>query len=85
MILDLLHLEDKIRLLEGGKKAGGKDSARLVEAAGSPGEIGRLKRELEARDRDIATLKKQAEGLSREYHKLGDQLSTEDGTPKKDR
>ncbi|OXV08185.1 hypothetical protein Egran_04052 [Elaphomyces granulatus] len=84
MILELLRLEDKIRLLEGDKKAGGKDSARLAEA-GNAGEIGRLKREIEVRDQDIATLKKQTEGLSREYHKLGDQLSTEDGTPKKDR
>jgi B-cell receptor-associated protein 31 len=84
MILELLRLEDKIRLLQGDKKAGGKDSARLAEA-GNAGEIGRLKQELKARDQDIATLKKQAEGLSREYHKLGDQLSTEDDTTKKDR
>ncbi|GAD92844.1 BAP31 domain protein, putative [Paecilomyces variotii No. 5] len=84
MILDVLRLEDKVKQLEGNSAAGGKDSARLSEAGGI-GEIGRLKKELEAKDRDIETLKKQAEGLSREYHNLGDQVSTSDDTPKKDR
>lgn len=76
MILEVLRLEDRIKLLEGDKKAGGKDSARVAEAGGL-GEIGALKKELEAKDRDIETLKKQCEGLTREYHKLGDQVSTE--------
>ncbi|RWQ97171.1 putative BAP31 domain protein [Paecilomyces variotii] len=84
MILDVLRLEDKVKQLEGDGKAGGKDSARLAQAGGI-GEIGRLKKELEAKDRDIETLKKQAEGLSREYHNLGDQVSPADNTPKKDR
>jgi B-cell receptor-associated protein 31 len=84
MILDVLRLEDRVRLLEGDKKAGGKDSARLAQA-GEIGEIGRLKEELAAKDRDIETLKKQCEGLTREYHKLGDQVSGEkDEAPKKD-
>ncbi|KAJ5314526.1 Transcription factor IIA alpha/beta subunit [Penicillium atrosanguineum] len=75
MILDVLRLEDRVKFLEGDKKAGGKDSARLAEA-GSIGEIGALKKELEAKDRDIETLKKQCEGLTAEYHKLGDEVST---------
>ncbi|PYI00950.1 BAP31 domain protein [Aspergillus sclerotiicarbonarius CBS 121057] len=84
MILDVLRLEDRVRLLDGDKKAGSKDSARLAQA-GDAGEIGRLKQELEAKDRDIETLKKQCEGLTREYHKLGDQVSGEkDDGPKKD-
>lgn len=84
MILDVLRLEDRVRLLEGDKKAGGKDSARLAQA-GEIGEIGRLKEELAAKDRDIETLKKQCEGLTREYHKLGDEVSGEKGeAPKKD-
>lgn len=74
MILEVLRLEDRIKLLEGDKVAGGKDSARVAEA-GSAGEIGRLKKELEARDRDVETLKKQCEGLTREYHNLGDQVA----------
>ncbi|KAJ5578502.1 uncharacterized protein N7459_007466 [Penicillium hispanicum] len=78
MILEVLRLEDRVKLLEGDKKAGGKDSARVAEA-GSAGEIGRLKKELEAKDRDIETLKKQCEGLTREYHKLGDEVSSGKG------
>ncbi|KAJ5247110.1 hypothetical protein N7468_002093 [Penicillium chermesinum] len=78
MILEVLRLEDRVKLLEGDKRAGGKDSARVAEA-GSLGEIGRLKKELEAKDRDIETLKKQAEGLSSEYYKLGDQVSGNKG------
>ncbi|KAL2220861.1 putative BAP31 domain protein [Thermoascus aurantiacus ATCC 26904] len=84
MILEVLRLEDKVKQLEG--KAGGKDSARLA-AAGDMGEIGRLKKELEAKERDIEILKKQAAGLAREYNNLGDQLAAKDAdnTPKKDR
>ncbi|OQE23401.1 hypothetical protein PENFLA_c011G07874 [Penicillium flavigenum] len=78
MILETLRLEDRVRLFEGDKKAGGKDSARIAEA-GSVGEIGRLKEIIEAKDRDIETLKKQCEGLTREYHNLGDQISNEKG------
>lgn len=84
MIVEVLRLEDRVKLLEGDKKAGGKDAARIAEA-GSVGEIGRLKKELEAKDRDIETLKKQAEGLQREYHNLGDKLAESDKAPKKDR
>ncbi|KAE8151016.1 B-cell receptor-associated protein 31-like-domain-containing protein [Aspergillus avenaceus] len=84
MILEVLRLEDKVKLIEGDKKAGGKDSARLAEA-GSVGEIGRLKKELEAKDRDIETLKKQCEGLTREYHNLGDKVAGKsDDDSKKD-
>jgi len=78
MILEVLRLEDRVRLLEGDKKAGGKDSARIAEA-GSVGEIGRLKKIIDAKDRDIETLKKQCEGLTREYHSLGDKVSAEKG------
>ncbi|KAE8138109.1 B-cell receptor-associated protein 31-like-domain-containing protein [Aspergillus pseudotamarii] len=83
MILDVLRLEDKVRVLEGDKKAGGKDSARLAEA-GNAGEIGRLKKELDAKNRDIETLKKQCEGLTREYHSLGDKVAgkSDDDTKK---
>jgi B-cell receptor-associated protein 31 len=86
MILETLRLEDRVKLLEGNKQAGGKDSARLA-AAGDMGEIGRLKKELEEKERDIETLKKQCEGLTREYHKLGDQVTgkkSDDSVEKKD-
>lgn len=83
MILEVLRLEDKVKHLEGSKKGGDKDSARLAEA-GDVGEIGRLKKELASKERDIETLKKQSEGLSREYHNLGDQVSgkSEEGAKK---
>lgn len=83
MILDLLRLEDKVKHLQGDKKTGGKDSARLAQA-GDLGEIGRLKEELASKDRDIEALKKQSEGLAREYHNLGDQVSEKPEGPKKD-
>lgn len=75
-----------MKQLQGDKRAGGKESAKLAEA-GDAGEIGRLRKELAARERDIDALKKQAEGLSREYEKLSDQVSSQnpDPTPKKDR
>jgi len=86
MILDVLRLEEKVKKYEGDPKATGKQSDKLAEA-GSVGEIGRLKKELAAKDRDIETLKKQSEGLSREYGDLSDKYGAtqEDGVPKKDR
>jgi hypothetical protein len=84
MILDTLRLEEKVKRYEGDPKASGKDSDRLANAGGA-GEIGKLKNQLAQKDRDIETLKKQSEGLSREYNNLGDQMSNKDATPKKDR
>ena len=86
MILDVLRLEEKVKLYEGDPKASGKNADKLAQA-GDAGEIGRLKNELAKKDRDIETLKKQAEGLSREYNNLGDQVgkANSDSTPKKSR
>lgn len=82
MILDTLRLEEKVKRYEGDPKAQGKDSDKLAQAGGA-GEIGKLKNLLAQKDRDIETLKKQSEGLSREYNNLGDQVGTNDSTPKK--
>lgn len=84
MILDVLRLEEKVKKYEGDPKASGKESEKLANA-GNAGEIGRLKKELAAKERDLETLKKQSEGLSREYNNLGDQFTAQDGTPKKSR
>jgi len=84
MILEVLRLEEENKRFKGDPKAGGKKSAQMEEA-GDIGEIGRLKRELEKKDRDIETLKKQSKGLSDEYNRLGDQVSPAESTPKKDR
>ncbi|PPJ49921.1 hypothetical protein CBER1_04659 [Cercospora berteroae] len=82
MILDTLRLEEKVKSYEGGGQ--GKTSSGLGEAGGL-GEIARLKKELAKRDQDIETLKKQSQGLSDEYNRLGDQVSPQDSVPKKDR
>ena len=84
MILDVLRLEEENRRMKGDPKANSKSTEALANA-GNAGEIGRLKRELEKRDKDIEAMKKQSEGLGREYNKLGDQMTTTDSTPKKDR
>ena len=85
MILDTLRLEETVKRYEGDPKAKGKESERLAQA-GNAGEIGKLKNQLAQKDRDIEALKKQSEGLSRESHNLGDQVSAQDAdfTPKKD-
>ncbi|CAF9911066.1 MAG: hypothetical protein ALECFALPRED_007067 [Alectoria fallacina] len=86
LILDTLRLEEKVKRYEGDPKASGKDSDKLAQAGGA-GEIGKLKNQLAQKDRDIETLKKQSEGLSREYGNMADQYSKQnpDSTPKKDR
>lgn len=86
MILDVLRLEEKVKRYEGNPSAGGKEGEKLNNA-GNMGEIAKLREELAAKDRDIATLKKQSEGLSKEYGSLSDkyEATQADGTPKKDR
>lgn len=86
MILDTLRLEEKVKRYEGDPKASGRESDRLANA-GSAGEIGKLKNQLAQKDRDMETMKKQSQGLSREYDTLSDHISQQnrDATPKKDR
>ncbi|KJR85920.1 B-cell receptor-associated protein 31-like containing protein [Sporothrix schenckii 1099-18] len=68
MILEVLRLEEKLKKYE-GTAADTKQSEKLAQA-GEFGEIGNLKKELAKKDRDIETLKKQAQGLQREYDDL---------------
>ena len=86
MILDVLRLEEKVKRYEGDPAAKGKDSDRLANAGGA-GEIGKLRKELEAKDRDLQNLKKQSEGLNKEYGNLSDKYGelNKDGTPKKNK
>lgn len=88
MILEVLRLEEKVKVYEGTTSKGSKESAKLA-AAGEPGEIARLRKALAEKDRDIETLKKQAAGLHKEYHEMGDRLAASSGnadsTPKKDK
>ena len=86
MILDVLRLEEKVKKYEGDPKATGKEADKLANA-GNAGEIGRLRKELAQKERDLETLKKQSEGLSREYSDLSDKYGSKnvDPIPKKDR
>ncbi|KAI9815812.1 MAG: hypothetical protein M1832_005226 [Thelocarpon impressellum] len=87
LILDVLRLEEKVKLHEGDARAQGKDSEALASAS-QAGEISELRERLEEKERDFDTLKKQSEGLSREYGSLSDKyaaLEGSDGTPRKDR
>ncbi|QIW96990.1 hypothetical protein AMS68_002508 [Peltaster fructicola] len=82
MILDVLRLEEENQRFKGTDS---KKGASGLGQAGDLGEIGRLKNKLAEKERDIEVLKKQSQGLSNEYNRLGDQVSTQDSVPKKDR
>lgn len=86
MILNVLRLEEKVKMYEGDPKAGGKNAEKL-DRAGDSGEIGRLKNDLHKKDKDLQAMKSQAESLHREYDQLSvkyNQLNP-DNSPKKDR
>jgi hypothetical protein len=86
MILEVLRLEEKIKIYEGTTTKGSKESAKLA-AAGEPGEIARLRKALAEKDRDMETMKKQVDGLHKEYSEMGDRVAAANGnvdpTPKK--
>ncbi|KAK1963607.1 B-cell receptor-associated 31-like protein [Colletotrichum sublineola] len=73
MILEVMRLEDKVRSYE-GTKSNTKESEKLA-VAGQPGEIAKLRKELEQKNRDIETLKKQSAGLHKSYDELSDQYA----------
>ncbi|KAJ4408934.1 Endoplasmic reticulum transmembrane protein 3 [Neurospora sp. IMI 360204] len=83
MILEVLRLEEKLKKFEGTDK-NTKQSEKLA-MAGDPGEISRLKREIQLRDQDIETLKKQSASLHREYDELAEKYgrTQQDDVPKK--
>lgn len=69
MILNVLRLEEKLKMYEGDPKAGGKGAEKLARA-GEAGEIGSLKNDLNKKDKELQAMKSQAEGLQREYDEL---------------
>lgn len=79
MILEVLRLEEKVKSLEGTTTKGAKESEKLA-VAGEPGEIARLRKAVKDRERDIEALKKQAEGLHREYDALSDRYAEATGS-----
>lgn len=87
MILETLKLETKIKQYEGDAKATGKQAAK-IEQAGGASEIANLKKQLAKKEQDLENLKKQCEGLTREYNEISDKyaaIQATDPTPKKDR
>jgi hypothetical protein len=83
MILDVLRLEEEVKTLKG--QPGGAKFGSSLQKAGQPGEVGKLKEELAAKDRDMENLKKQVANMSQEYNRMGDQISAKDVIPKKER
>jgi B-cell receptor-associated protein 31 len=72
MILDVLRLEEEVKTLKGDPAT--KKGSSLKDVGGA-GEVGALKKELEAKDRDMANLKKQVENMQREYNRMGDEVA----------
>jgi len=86
MILETLRLETKLKQYEGDAKAN-KHADQIDQASeGKANEIGNLKKKLAQRERDLDNLKKQSEGLNREYRDLSDKYAAtqSSSTPKKD-
>jgi B-cell receptor-associated protein 31 len=82
LVLDLINAQDTVDLLKSGSDAKVKAEALSSE---SKAEIARLKEELEAKDRDLQTLKKQSEALSKEYANISDELNAKGGAKPTDK
>ena len=74
MILDVLRLEEELKTYKGETNT--KKGSSLKDVGGA-GEVGKLKNELAAKDRDMENLKKQVESMQKEYNRMGDQVSTQ--------
>jgi B-cell receptor-associated protein 31 len=72
MILDVLRLEEEVKIMKGDPKVKGSKSLQDV---GGAGEVGALKEELARKDRDMENLKKQVESMQSEYNRMGDQVT----------
>lgn len=70
MILEVMRLEDKLRMYEGTKK-NTKESEKLA-AAGDAGEIAKLKETIRHKEQDLETLKKQSAQLHKQYDELAE-------------
>lgn len=85
MILEVMRLEDKVKMYEGTNK-NTKESEKLA-VAGKPGELAALREKLEKKDQDLQNLKKQAEQLNKAYSDLSDKYAATqiDGESQKSR
>lgn len=77
MILEVMRLEDRVKAFE-GTNANAKESEKLA-VSGKPGEIAKLREEVERKDRDLANLKKQAAQLHKSYDELSDKYAAATG------
>jgi len=80
MILDVLRLEEEVKVLKGDTKAADGKSAKNI---GGVGEVANLKEELARKDRDMENLKKQVESMQKEYNNMGDQVAGTTGGARK--
>lgn len=69
LILDVLRLEEAVASL--------RKESNTAEGTGAR-EVARLKKELEKKELDLEVLRKQSEGLSKEYHELSDRYGASD-------
>jgi len=76
MILDVLRLEEELKTFKGDPAVKGKGKGSSLQNAGNAGEIGALKEQLAAKDRDMANLKKQVENMQKEYNRMGDEVTS---------
>ena len=85
MILEVMRLEDRVKVYEGTNK-NTKESEKLA-VAGKPGELGKLREQLAKKEQDLETLKKQSAQLHKSYDELSDKYNTmvQDGEGKKGR
>jgi len=84
MILELLRLEEKVKMYEGAPEAGGKEGEKLGKHYRAD-QIGELKKQLEKKDKELKAMKSQAEGLQKEYDQLSvkfNQTNPSDGDKK---
>jgi len=82
MILETLRLEEELKRVTGDPKAGSGAGKGLAK---EPGEIAKLKRQRDEALAEVAAMRKQTDGLQREYNRLGDEKTIKDSIPKKDK
>lgn len=78
LILDVMRLEDRLRAYEG--TGGSQKESEKLGAAGKPGEITKLKKDLEKKEQDLQNLKKQSEQLHKSYDELSDKYAATQGS-----
>lgn len=81
MILETLRLEEELKRVTGNDEAGPSHGKKLLN---QPGEIAKLKQERDEAKAEVAAMRKQTDGLQREYNRLGMEKTVQDIAPKKD-